>query len=255
MDAGFIKFLGTGGARFVVSKQIRATAGLWLRYLDTNLYIDPGPGAIVRIRSSKMKLEPELLDGIILTHKHLDHSNDVNVLIEAMTEGGFKKRGILFCPKDAITGEAVVLSSFLEKLEGFEIMEEGKEYELKDVKFETPVRHVHPVETYGILFHLNVKIGLISDTRYFDGLTEAYRSEILIVNVLRSKPIGKNDEIDHLSIPDFMRLISEIRPRIAIMTHFGLGIIREKPHMLAAKIKEETGLNVVAAYDGMEIRF
>ena len=44
---GFIKFFGTGGARFVASRQLRATGGLWLKYKETNLYIDPGPGAIV----------------------------------------------------------------------------------------------------------------------------------------------------------------------------------------------------------------
>ena len=38
---GFVKFFGTGGARFVVSTQLRSTAGILLRYLNTNLYIDP----------------------------------------------------------------------------------------------------------------------------------------------------------------------------------------------------------------------
>jgi hypothetical protein len=41
---GFIKFFGTGGARFVASQQLRATGGLWLHYKETNIYIDPGPG-------------------------------------------------------------------------------------------------------------------------------------------------------------------------------------------------------------------
>jgi phosphoribosyl 1,2-cyclic phosphodiesterase len=49
------------------------------------------------------------LDGILLTHKHLDHSGDINVMIEAMTEGGFKKRGVLFAPRDALEEDPVVL--------------------------------------------------------------------------------------------------------------------------------------------------
>ena len=105
----FIKFLGTAGARFVVMKQLRASGGVWLSVGKTNLYIDPGPGALVRCLSSKPKLEPSLLDGILLTHKHLDHSGDVNVMIEAMTEGGFKKRGVLFVPRDALEEDPVVL--------------------------------------------------------------------------------------------------------------------------------------------------
>jgi len=94
----FIKFLGTAGARFVVMKQLRASGGVWLSVGQTNLYIDPGPGALVRCLSSKPKMDPSTLDGILLTHKHLDHSSDVNVMIEAMTEGGFKKRGTLLLP-------------------------------------------------------------------------------------------------------------------------------------------------------------
>src|SRR5512147_1017173 len=100
---GFIKFFGTGGARFVAASQVRATGGLWLNYKKTNLFIDPGPGAVVRIHGAKDHFDPGHLDGIILTHKHLDHANDVNILIEAMTDGGFKKRGALFCPEDAVT--------------------------------------------------------------------------------------------------------------------------------------------------------
>ncbi|MGA2467107.1 MAG: MBL fold metallo-hydrolase, partial [Thermodesulfobacteriota bacterium] len=60
-------------------KQLRASGGVWLSIGKTNLYIDPGPGALVRCLSSKPKLEPSTLDGILLTHKHLDHSSDVNV--------------------------------------------------------------------------------------------------------------------------------------------------------------------------------
>ena len=55
---GYIKFLGTGGARFVASRQIRATGGLWLHYKDTDLYIDPGPGALVKLHASKDKFDP-----------------------------------------------------------------------------------------------------------------------------------------------------------------------------------------------------
>ena len=94
----------------MVASQMRSTGGLWLNYRSTNLYIDPGPGALVRLRATQDHLDPQRLDGIILTHKHLDHANDVNIMVEAMTESGYKHRGYLFCPEDALGGEdAVVL--------------------------------------------------------------------------------------------------------------------------------------------------
>ncbi len=252
---GYIKFLGTGGARFVASRQIRATGGLWLNYKDTNLYIDPGPGALVRLHASKEKFDPVKLDGIVLTHKHIDHANDVNVMIEAMTDGGFKRKGTLFCPEDALNNDPIVLHYVRKYLGGIEILREGGHYVVKDIGFDTPVRHVHPVETYGVVFNLSKKIALISDTRFFDALPEYYAADCLIINVLRSKPIEKTDAVDHLSTDDVAKIIKRLKPEVAIMTHFGMNIIKEKPYIIADKLKSETGINIIAAHDGMKFEF
>jgi phosphoribosyl 1,2-cyclic phosphodiesterase len=252
---GFVRFIGTGGARVVAASQIRSTGGLWLNYRNTNLYIDPGPGAIVRLRTTPEHLEPTNLDGIILTHRHLDHANDVNVLIEAMTESGHRKKGRLFCPEDALGEDAVVFRYVREYLEGIELLRQGATFHVKDISFSVPIRHIHSVEAYGAVFELNKKVGLITDTRYFEELPDFYRTEILIVNVLRTKPILENDRIDHLSLADFAEIITRVRPDIAIMTHLGKTIIREKPHLLAKALKKKTGIEVIAAYDGMRLDF
>jgi len=252
---GFIKFFGTGGARFVASKQLRATGGLWLNYKETNLYIDPGPGAIVRIRASREHFEPAHLDGIILTHKHRDHSNDVNILIESMTEGGFKKRGRLFAPLDAVEEDPIVFKFVRNYLDDVVILREGERYTIKDITFSAPVRHRHPVETYGLVFHLNKTIGLISDTRFFEELPDFYRTDYLIVNVLRSKSIENHEIIEHLTVDDVKRIITRVKPEVAIMTHFGLNMIKEKPYLIAERLSDETGIRVIAAHDGMKWEF
>ena len=100
----FLKFLGTAGARFVVMKQLRASGGVWLSLGDKNIALDPGPGALVKCHSSRPKLDPEKLDAVILTHNHIDHSNDVNIMLEAMSQGGHAKRGTLFAPREAQSG-------------------------------------------------------------------------------------------------------------------------------------------------------
>jgi len=253
---GFIKFVGTGGARIVVAKQIRSTAGVWLNYKSTNLYIDPGPGALVRLHNLRDGFDPGRLDGILLTHKHLDHANDVNVMIEAMTQGGFKKRGVLFCPKDAVGEDGVVLRSVQAYLEDLHLLCTDGRYRLKDMEFTVPVRHAHPVESYGLIFHLNKRIGFITDTRFWDGLPGFYDGvNILVVNVLRAKPIAPEESIDHLSLDDFKTIVTAVRPEVAVMTHFGMNLIKGKPYLLARKLKEETGVEVVAAYDGMSLPF
>ena len=148
-----IKFLGTAGARFVVTKQLRKSGGIWLTLDDTNLLIDPGPGSLIRCLSSKPKLNPLDLDGIILTHRHLDHSNDINIMIEAMTNGGFKKKGIVFAPKDALKDDPVILKYVRNYVEKIEILKEKGTYQIGNISFSTPIKHIHGVETYGLNIH------------------------------------------------------------------------------------------------------
>ncbi len=252
---GFVKFFGTGGARFVASHQLRSTGGLWMHYRDTDIYIDPGPGAIVRIRKSHDSIEPSRLDAVILTHKHMDHSNDINILVESMAEGGFRKRGILFAPHDAVGEDPVVFKFVRNYLNGITEMKESGTYTVGDISFSTPVRHHHPVETYGLVFHLKETIGLIADTRYFSELPEYYRVDHLIINVLRSQPIENHDAVDHLAINDAETIIRAVRPKTAILTHFGLKLIKEQPDVIARQLSDDTGTNVIAAHDGMRWEF
>ena len=242
-----ITFLGTAGARFMVAKQLTASGGLWLNVGGTELLVDPGPGSIVQ--STKRKLRAEKLSAIILSHRHLDHSADVNIMVEAMTNGAFRHHGWFFAPADALNEEPVLFSYLRNCLEGIELLEEGKSYQVGDVSFITPVRHIHPVETYGMLFKTDSHtFAYIADTRYFDGLCESYASELLILNVMLIEP---REGIDHLSVSDAAHLIKEIKPKIAILTHFGMGMWKAKPWEIARQLSRQTGVRVIAARDGM----
>lgn len=245
----YIKFLGTAGARVVMYKQLRSSAGIWLSLAGTNLYLDPGPGALVKCTSSRPKLDPAKLEGIILSHKHLDHSGDINVMIEAMTEGGFSPRGVLFAPQDALFNDAVVLKYVRKYLKEIKALQEGSSYRLGNISFSTPTRHVHgDAETYGLKFKSSQHtISYISDTRFFPQLTQHYGGDTLIINLLRLKP----SELDHLSLEDVKIIIREIHPKVAILTHFGMTVLRARPWKMAEDLREELGVNVIAASDGM----
>jgi len=242
-----ITFLGTGGARFTVTTQILASGGLWLNLSGTEILLDPGPGCIVQ--STKRKLRAEKLSAIILSHRHLDHSADVNIMVEAMTQGGFKQHGWLFAPADALDTEPVIFAYLKSYLEGIEVLEEGKSYSIGTVSFATPLRHIHPVETYGMRFTTGEHtFSYIADTRYFDGLCRSYGGELLIINVVLLEP---KPPIDHLSVPDAKHIITELKPKVAILTHFGMNVWRAKPWEIAQKLSQETGIKVIAARDGM----
>lgn len=251
--ASFIKFLGTAGARFVMIRQLRASGGIWISHKGTNLLIDPGPGSIVRCSSSRPRLDPATLDAILLTHRHLDHSGDINVMIEAMTEGGFKKKGVVFCPEDALGKDPVILRYAMGFPERIEILKAENDYRLGKINFSTSMRHLHPVETYGIKFVVNnTSVSLMSDTKYFEGLEDFYRTDILIIAVVFFKP---RPEIQHLDLSDAEKIIGRIKPKKAILTHFGMTMLAAKPHIQAAKLSQKLGVDVLSAYDGMTLQF
>jgi len=250
----FLKFLGTAGARFVMIEQLRASGGIWISCRGTNVLVDPGPGSIVHCAKAKPKLDPAKLDGIILTHRHLDHANDINVMIEAMTEGGFKKRGVVFCPDDAVNDDSVILRHAAALPEKIEILKARNTYRVGEFEFMSSMRHIHPAETYGLKFKLNkTTVALLTDTRYFKGLKDFYKeADVLIICVVFYQP---RPGIDHLSLSEVEQIIRETRPKKAVLTHFGMTMLKAKPHLQAEILSKKLKTEVLAAYDGMSLEF
>lgn len=231
----------------MVANQIQPSGGIWLDLNGTQILIDPGPGTIVQ--STKRKLRAEKLSAIILSHRHLDHSGDTNIMVEAMTQGGFKKHGWFFAPSDALNSEPVLYSYLKGFLEGVVILEEGKSYSVGNVKFTTPLRHRHPVETYGLRFETSQHtFSYIADGLYFEELSQKYAADLVIMNVVFVEP---RPVAQHLALADAERLINEIKPRVAILTHFGMRMWQARPWEIAEQLTQKTGVRVLAARAGL----
>lgn len=259
MAENWLKFLGTAGARFVVTKQLRASGGLWACLEGVNILLDPGPGCLVRCQRAKPKLDPTKLQAILLSHRHLDHSNDINVMMEAMSEGGFKRRGCVFAPGEALDDDPVILRYVRNYLDEIVALREGGRYTIAgEVNFSTPIAHQHGTETYGFVFETRRhRIAYIVDTLYFPQLVRAYasaRDAVLLMNVVRLKAGPREagePTIKHLTLDDARTLIQTIKPKTAILTHFGMTMLRARPWELAKKLTAETGVEVIAASDGL----
>jgi len=238
--------MGTAGARFMVAKQVAASGGLFIEDGNTRISLDPGPGAIVQY--AKREIDLTTIDAIVVSHRHLDHSGDVNVMVEAMTDGGFSHRGMLFCPSDALDDDPVVLK-YLRRFPR-EIVRLAPEtsYSVNGLTFTTSARHVHQAETYG--FRFGDRLGWVTDTAYYDGIAEQHKADVMVIHTVL---LHCHAALPHLCVADVERIVREAKPRLAILTHYGMTVWRANPQEIAADMTQRLGTEVQAARDGMTI--
>ncbi len=213
--------------------------------------MDPGPGAFVYLIRD-YGIDPRDIDLIVLSHFHLDHSADLNTLIEAATDGGKKRNVSLFAPLNAVQGEDKVLLPYLRKrLVKEEILSEGREFEYKGIRVKAVMKHTHHgAETYGLSF--NDRIVYISCARFEERMLELYpkNMELLIINTTFYR---KRPAVDHLSAEDAKTLIGALRPKKAVITHYSMEMHQCPPDRVADEISQATGVTTIAAEDGLWI--
>jgi len=238
--------MGTAGARFMVAKQVAASGGLFIEDGQTRLALDPGPGAIVQY--ARLGVDLTTLDAIILSHRHLDHSGDINVMLEGMTDGGFQHRGRLFCPSDALDDDPVVLKYIRRFPQEIVRLAPETSYSVNGLGFTTSAKHVHQSETYG--FRFGDQLGWITDSGYYEGIAEQHRAEVMVIHTVLRDCVPT---LPHLCIADAERIVRDARPRIAFLTHYGMTVWRANPTHLAAEMSQRTGVDVRAASDGLSL--
>jgi len=252
-----IIFLGTGGGRFATITQKRRTAGIRIISESLNLHLDPGPGALVH--SVEMGLNPQKLNAIFVSHSHPDHCTDAEVLIEAMTRGTTKKRGLLAAVKSVLSGSQICEASISKYHQQMpeRIIEAvpNMKFQVGDVQVTvTEARHTDP-DAVGFRFETEEfgDFAYTSDTEYFEGIAKYYKGvRLLMLCVMR--PAGKPWK-GHMTTNDAIRIVEDARPEKAVLTHLGMQMIFQGPAKEAKLIEEKTGVSTVAAVDGMQINF
>ncbi len=260
-----IKFLGTGGGRTVTMTQVRATGGIYLQLDDIHLYIDPGPGAL--IHSIREKIPLYKLDALFLSHAHLDHVNDANAIIEAMTRGAMKKRGILVGSVSALEGyekddtviDKVVSTYHENVVEDVVVMSPGEEFEIGNVKIRaTKTIHTDPTCIGWRFESKSGTIGYTSDTIYFENIGKQFCDcDVLILNCLFNRNPFKGQHVEfsrHMDSEDAIEIIRASQPKLAIIQHYGMEMLRSNPWEVARIITEKTGIKTMAVRDFQEIR-
>ncbi len=247
-----VVFLGTGGGRFNLIKQIRATGGFRINTDVANIHVDPGPGALVR--SHQFAQDPLSIDCVIVSHHHTDHVSDAQVMVEAMTHYTLKKRGIFIGSKNTIEQNGI--SKWHQKLVATCWAAEPfvkKRFSTEKGEFEIeilPMKHGEPT-TFGFKLYVDKVLGYISDTEFQDWYGEKFQGcDLLIINCSKYKPDKYGG---HLTVADTIAILKEAKPKIAVITHLGMTMLNNNPEKIAEKVAEESGVRVIAAHDGMRL--
>jgi ribonuclease BN (tRNA processing enzyme) len=247
--------LGSGGSRMVTIKQERRTGGLAVITNGGIFIIDPGPGSITYF--NQFGLNPFLVKGVLISHRHPDHYTDAEIYIEATTRGANVKRGLLIGAKSVL--EYVndlgypAISIYHKRLpEVVKSMIPGDSIVYDKIKI-TALKSLH-TDPYTIGFRLEDgkhSISYFPDTEFDEEITKgAEHSDLLILSVLRP---GNQKFPYHLCIDDAIKMVELISPKKVLITHFGARMLRAPPEKEAERMTKVTGVNTIAAIDGMRI--
>jgi phosphoribosyl 1,2-cyclic phosphodiesterase len=248
-------FLGTGGGRFSMITQKRRTGGIRLAG-SSNIQIDPGPGSIAY--SHQLNIDPSKVDALLISHCHPDHDNDAEIYIEAMTNGGTKKRGTLIAPKGVIEGNAICEAriSNYHRNQLFRVIkaEIGKKVILENVKIEVVDAEHQDPDAVGYKLSLeSIDLGYTSDTEYFSGLGTQFKGiDTLLVCVLRPRGVPIKG---HLCTDDVIKILDEAKPKLCVMTGFGMRMIYANPDQEAKFVERISKIRTIAARDNMVLKF
>ena len=253
-----IVLLGTGGGRVNLLKQVRATGGFRINSKSANIHVDPGPGALVQ--SARYKQDPLKLDAIIVSHDHTDHVTDARVMIEGMSGYALKRKGILIGSMWTINGDQNhdrgIGLWHQQKAETVYAAELGakKSFETGRGSFDIgiiPMKHEEPT-TFGFKLSMDGSVlGYISDTEYFDSLGKDFSGcDLLIINCIKPEADRYSG---HLTSEGVIKILRTAKPKRAVITHLGMKMMHAGAAKEAERIEKESGVETMAAKDGMRI--
>ena len=249
-----ILFLGTSGDEVVTSKQVRASGGIIINTEGYQFHLDPGPGTLVQAKKHNINLRETT--AVLVSHSHINHCNDINVVLAAMSHNKLDVKGILIANNTLVNRDEKTKPYLTEFHKGCVektiTPEPGQKIGIEDIEIiALKSKHTDP-KTIGFKF-ITPKFTLVysSDTGYHPDLMKEYaNSDILILNVVHSQ--DKKDSYN-LNSEDAINIIKRVKPNLAILSHFGKSMIEANPVYKAREIYAITQVQTIAAEDGTSI--
>lgn len=255
-----IIFLGTAGTSIVASRQLRASGGIILQLEDIQFHLDPGPGAL--LKGKEYGINFLQTTAVLVSCQQLCHCNDLNAVIEAMTHGGIDQHGIVLGSKSVLApldGTHPYLTKHHRHLvEKVIPLDQNHKVGIELVEINTlSVSQADPTAIGFKFFCPKFTLSYTGHTTVTDQLLSGLAgTDILIVSV----PFPGNTASGlsglsglYLDTEKAATIVSTIKPRVAVLTHFGLEMLKADPLVEAREIQRLTGVPTIAAQDGLKI--
>ncbi len=235
-----IIFLGTAGDSFVLSKQQRIGGGIIIQTENTKIHLNPGPGALIAPQNKDISNTT----AVVVTDNSFMHMHDANAILDVMTLGGFDTKGILLVSKSAAEKIPTLYQNAVEKTI---ILQEGTCIECNNVHIEAvKIKNKDP-EAVGLrIVTSTFSLGYTGKTKSFAKLKETLKDvEILIIELT-----SISESKEGLCVAEAQQIIADIKPQLAVLTNFGIDVLKEDILELARKMYKQTGVQVIAAKEG-----
>jgi ribonuclease BN (tRNA processing enzyme) len=169
---------------------------------------------------------------------------------------GLDRIGVLVTNKKVVSGDdkeyPVLKKRSHDFVERVLELEPGTRIGINNINIYTTKADHFETGALGFIFETpGYRIGYTSDTEYSDEVAEQYKNcQLLIINC-KNPDEGKTK--GHLCTSDSAKLINKAKPKLAVITHFGIKMLQSDPLFQAREIQRQTGVDVMVAMDGLVI--
>jgi ribonuclease BN (tRNA processing enzyme) len=239
----------------MVATQTRKTGGILFDLDKVKFVLDPGPGSVVNATS--IGILPEKLDGVVLSHFHIDHSTDANVYLDAI------EKPFIIAERHCLLDRATTrlkleyypcITPFHQKKSEVHAVRDKDVVTIKGITFKAVMTdHYDPAVGFRISGE-GLDIGFVADGAYYKGLEKAFEGcQLLIVNAI----VPKGQEIDkkYLSVDGVISLVKamETKPRLVLLNHISGWMLRANLFKQEKIIQDACKVKVIHAEDFMTL--
>lgn len=227
----------------------RAQSGILIQTSKANILLDCGMGVPLRLKENGV--EAEEIDLLCISHKHLDHIQDLPSLTKASWLRTDKAEYDIACHleiKDHLINFWKASEEYERADFNFVEMRANDEIEYEEIKIKS-FKTDHTDYSLGFkISHDGNNIVYTSDTSICDSVRENADG----VNLLIHEISFTHQMEGHTTPEEMMDMLSDINVGELIITHF-YPEVEERLEEIVSKIEDENDISVTAAYDLQEI--